>query len=821
MLNFSKLSKINTELTAEEIFQKLQNLIISHPDYKTKYNNFLNSSFTTLYSNILINLLQSFGDKLEISINNLFPSTVTNEDAAYQILNLIGYPINGTEPAVVDVSFCFTDSLKNIEYFELPSFFSLQGINVNNTTSNFEFIKQTSNNEFDYISNTIILNINGNYSSYNDIVFKNKLNTKLKMFSGTTYSQTYIAQGIEAEEIELILDDTVQLSSFRVYKKINGSYISMKKVDNFIIEDYNSSDYSNIEVYPYVVYKKNTNTYAIVFGLSGYTNNKIPKKDEEFIIFYRKSLGKLDNINSYAINTTKDFIIQNIRYPVLFVNETKAEGGKDKENALDLIMSLVQKQKTLSVSNFYRKKQEEDYKIILQDLSNIQNSISFGLKQFPTGIVNGEEKLLHSNDVFTYVLKKANYLDFNTRQELEDNIRLDLYETFYTNYILNFEDLKFDGLLDTKKYAKLPKKCVRYKNNSINITYEFFITTKEVYRFTNNYEETYNFHNANFPTSIVDNSSNDFFIRKINDDYYICVENNILSPTYDNFILYMHFFTKENYYFNYNEIFSFTKQQDNSLKATINSVIKKIKPDDFASFFAIKITSEPSIVENYYDILNSLVSPDDLRDSDKIIVEINNNQTIITIPENSTLYSTFNKTTVEDNIFYIHYLISREIDTYNSVISQYNEEQQHINYLSNYSMLKVDDYIKQPIIYYFSVSIKLYIKSNLSYSNAEIKKIVETKLREKYNLAKMDFGEQVYISDIADIVKNSSEYIKYFTIEYLGLSYNDKDANIVFNNTNEKILTPDNAIAVLDFNRYYGSNQTTGVILNTYVIEEA
>ena len=799
MSEFKKLPSLNLELSPEEVFEKLQNMILSHPNYNKKYNNFLKSSFTTIYTNLMINVMQNFNDKLETIVNNLFPSTVTDENFAYQILNLIGYNIQGTKAAQANLTLQFENLPTLTDYIEFDNFMNFSATNINNETSNFELLKQTDDG-FDYLASKIIYNVHSN--------------EKIPVFSGITSNFYYKAKGLEAEECEFSVGENIQLDSVKVYKKIDEeTYIEMKKVDNFISENYQSEAYADPQIIPYIVYKKSPKICSIVFGISAYTENKIPLLDEEFVVYYRTSNGAIDNVYANAINTKKEFIIssgsETERISIEFFNEEPAFNGKDSENALDSIMSLVQKQKTQNITKNYKKKQEEDYQIILKDLSTVQNSISVGLKQFSTGVVPGEEKKLSSNDVFTYILKKASYENLKSVQEVDETLRLNLYQNFYTNYKLEFEQLKLEGTEDENYYAELPGKQIRYYINEGNIYFDFFITTKEIFRFENNFSNVKDFNYSVLPDAFL--LSENFIYKKYQDKFYFVLDKN----NFDNEKQYYgHFVLKEDYYFNYNQLTSLELKNENQANEhicfTIPYVVKQEKVLSDPVKFCIKLTENFSTIENFYDIEDTLF--DVL--SDSIEIQIENQTTLIKIKPDAENYADI-KSNLSNN-FFAHYLICRESDEYNSIISIKNDEQEYIDYLNNFSMLKIDDYIKEPIVVYFTLVINLYVTSNVAFSNEEIKKQVRDNLKNYYSLYRRNFGEAVYLSDVSKIIKESNDYIEYFSVSYFGLSNKLKDTNVIFNNQIEKISMPFNTIIIPGFDKYGEFGQEEGIVITVF-----
>ena len=101
-------------------------------------------------------------------------------------------------------------------------------------------------------------------------------------------------------------------------------------------------------------------------------------------------------------------------------------------------------------------------------------------------------------------------------------------------------------------------------------------------------------------------------------------------------------------------------------------------------------------------------------------------------------------------------------------------------------------------------------------NNEEIKKQVRDNLKNYYSLYRRNFGEAVYLSDVSKIIKESNDYIEYFSVSYFGLSNKLKDTNVIFNNQIEKISMPFNTIIIPGFDKYGEFGQEEGIVITVF-----
>jgi len=523
-MSLSKLNKIEfNNLDAEELKEEVITILKQHPKYQSYMEQYAENNFTDFFNTIFSTIVSALKDKIEFSFNNHFASTVYSEDSALEFLNTAGLENGSLESSkgnftlVIDKLLSSEDDTISLNEMQnnIPNIFKFSALNKNGETIFWEFLPKDNNGEYNYLysgnlklnETTCQLNISNNWQYKNKITF----------YSGLTTYMNYIAVGQENEKISLSnLDKDIQKNSIRVYKIVNDELISMKKVDNFIEEIYDSTneDYADLNVIPYTVIQTKQDEFQIEFGNSAYTDNKIPQEDDEFIIFYRKGGGINDNISAYTIsqniaithkingsstNTEKIYF--------QFTNQEATTGGVNEDNPLDKVLLKVQKQKTLSSSGKPKTKQDEDYKVILTERNEILNSVSLGMIHSTNGDLSGEPYYLKSDDCFSYIVPDIDYSSKTSTYE-EDTF-LNLREQIVANHKLIFEEkpeFNEDGL-----FALLPANFLYDKEN---VNDYIFLTKNLTIKETNIWDDFKNYNFNNF--EVIERKIDDYSKLKFN-----------------------------------------------------------------------------------------------------------------------------------------------------------------------------------------------------------------------------------------------------------------------------------------------------------------
>ena len=159
--------------------------------------------------------------------------------------------------------------------------------------------------------------------------------TGVPFYQGTTVEDdSFYADGVSNESIVLQRSPVIE-NSIRAYasEPKNGQIIWVEciEVNSFISPEAQQNGVSTDQkIIPYMTTIDATNGATIIFGHESIV--KIPRKNQQFKIFYRIGGGKNTNVVANSLNLTKTYVLDSQRISVTFTNPYQAFGGDDAQD---------------------------------------------------------------------------------------------------------------------------------------------------------------------------------------------------------------------------------------------------------------------------------------------------------------------------------------------------------------------------------------------------------------------------------------------------------------------------------------------------------
>ncbi|MFW6028785.1 MAG: hypothetical protein ACOCRO_00880 [Halanaerobiales bacterium] len=496
------------------------------------------------------------------------------------------------------------------------------------------------------------------------------------------------------------------------------------EVDSFISPEAQQNDVDpSLRTIPYRVEVNSDNTVDIVFGHEDLVD--IPKRGERIEVKYRIGGGFNTNIVSGSINSTKTYKLDGDRITVIFSNPASAIGGSDNENIEEAKLTAPLKLRTANktVTN-------EDYLITLENHPNILHSQIISKENEPSEIFEEYEHFLPPLDTWIYICPEREGLEETDPVNYEKKFKLS--KSYVEHDIIDYEDI---DLYPSKQTVLLKK----YRKNAWA---KMYITV---------YDENFT----------EDWLASDSFVE--GRDYSL---NEVTA-----------------------ELTRIQSVDDGTIPA----------PDNDADPLTLRILYVDT--ESLEEFKQKTVKDFTDNDSNKYIARLTENPNILLYPNKKIKVwdKKMEKKYEKDVDYTVNYELGRleltddtNIDSDEKVLVYYadnwdtekiNEEKMYLDFIKNKKMLCVDNHIKDARYSTYDVAVTIYTYKNMT---NDVKNNIEEHIRDRYNINKQTFGEDISKSEIASHIMTYPG-VRLAEITYLGKNYNLYQNYLLDNITQEEL----------------------------------
>lgn len=434
------LKKIDyTQLDFDTIIADIESVIKAHPDYYTKWQDFLSSNAGQMLLETFAFIAQKIILRADLVANELFLPTAQDSKAIVNILKLIGYNLNPPTAAKVHLTITAEDNLN--WPVQIPAGTSFEGIGLDGNKLIFTLMAEE--NDYD---TQITMGRTGIIQPF--------------VWEGEIVSGTRIVD--KKEEYTFTLDGPVIKGSIKL--SLNGE--TLQEITSLAIAG------ADEELPRYTVsYDENFNA-KISFGKAGFGGvfkDVIAGVKTQTLDFkYRKGGGKNGNVTIGAIQGTKIISLASGSVPssltVSYINEESGIGGGDGQT-----IEEAKKIAPLTIKTIGRTTTAQDYTTLLQE----QKLVPLYDSNIQTPFENPDVVPY----LFTYIYT-APVRDWNAFT-VEDETNIDPLSKYKNIPILKYEET-------TENYIK--RFLIRLNNflNLTGISNPILLTNDNEYGYCNN-----------------------------------------------------------------------------------------------------------------------------------------------------------------------------------------------------------------------------------------------------------------------------------------------------------------------------------------------
>jgi hypothetical protein len=400
-IRLPSLAKIDyTSLDFNSIIDTITNIIKENPSYFNDIDDFLTSNAAKMTLELVAYVIELLVARLDWMANELFLPTATQKESLMNLLKLINYRLTLPKTAAVTVTAKINQW---VSPFVIPARYTVPGKDLNGNTTTFEMLKKNQDGKYLYEG------IDSSYEFDTGTQLSPQL-TKydLPFYQGVSYVEFFTMTGKDNEFVTLnkINIEEGSIRAWKVTRDINGNILSKKELIG--VSSYISPEAQNTTIPPFKIQTTETNGVILVFGEKEVV--EVFSQNDEIMIWYRVTVGEIGNITKNSINYTTSILVSGTNVQIIFVNAIAGSGGEESET-----LEHARRMAPLTIGTANKTVGPTDFTILLQDMTNLMNSITYGKSNEPSLIYSEYGYNIPPYESWIYPLfQKIGWQTFNT-----------------------------------------------------------------------------------------------------------------------------------------------------------------------------------------------------------------------------------------------------------------------------------------------------------------------------------------------------------------------------------------------------------------------